>query len=365
MLSTYLQSTRNKIILGCLGFVVLILSGLACGWGVSAFFLGPVAAAPPLVTVPPDASATPTPFGPVQPTSTPLPAPTATPTSPPTPTSIYVWGYFEGPTEPSAIDIPPPMPKIEFPEGVLNVVLLGSDQRPTGGGHRTDVIMVVSLNPEDGTVTLISIPRDLYVYIPGWRVNRINTADARGGPDGVKQTILYNLGIEIDHWVRINFSGFTSTVDLLGGINVEVGKYVTDRCGPRNYTYSPGVYHMDGYTALCYVRMRKYTSDFDRLRRQQEVVTALFNRVLSMDGLTRVPELYGTFSSFVQTDMTLEDVLPLVPLAGRIAAEPGGIHRYTLDPNLAQGWRVPYSGASVLLPQREGILAMLQEAFGE
>jgi hypothetical protein len=63
--------------------------------------------------------------------------------------------------------------------------------------------------------------------------------------------------------------------------------------------------------------------------------------------------------------MTLEDVLPLVPLAGRLAAEPSGIHRYSLGPNLAQMWRVPYSGASVLLPQREGILAMLQEAFGE
>lgn len=354
-----------KIVFGCLGLIVLILGGLACGWGVSALLLGPVAYDPPLVTAPPDASATPTPFGPLRPTSTPTPGPKASSIPPPTPTSNYVWGYFDAPSEPSAIDIPPPMPQIDFPESVVNVVLLGSDQRPTGGGHRTDVIMIASLNPQDGTATLISIPRDLYVYIPGFRVDRINTADARGGPEWVKQTILYNLGIEIDHWVRVNFSGFVSTIDLLGGINVQVGEYVSDRCGDKTLTFSPGVHHMDGYTALCYVRMRKFTSDFDRLRRQQEVVTAVFNRFLSLDGLSRVPELYSTVSSYVQTDVVLEDVLLLVPLAGKLAADTNRIDRYTLGPNLAQGWRVPYSGASVLLPQRDAILAMLEEAFGD
>jgi LCP family protein required for cell wall assembly len=361
---SFLESSRNKIIFGCLGLILLVLSGLACGWSVSALLLSPVAYDPPLVTAPPNASATPTPFEPLQPTGTPTPGPLATLTPSPTPTSIYVWGYFEEPSEPSAIDIPPPMPKVDFPESVVNVVLLGSDQRPTGGGHRTDVIMIASLNPEEGTATLISIPRDLYVYIPGFRVDRINTADARGGPEWVKQTILYNLGIEIDHWVRVNFSGFVSAVDLLGGVNVQVGEYVSDRCGDRDYTFSPGVHHMDGYTALCYVRMRKYTSDFDRLRRQQEVVAAVFERFLSLDGLTRVPELYNTFNSLVQTDVALDDVLPLVPLAGKLASDTSRIERYTLGPNLAQGWRVPYSGASVLLPQRDAILAMLDEAFG-
>jgi LCP family protein required for cell wall assembly len=195
-------------------------------------------------------------------------------------------------------------------------------------------------------------------------VDRINVADAYGGPERVAQTILYNFGIEVDHTVTINFYGFTQVVDSLGGIDVKVEGYLQDECGHTNWTYSPGTtYHMDGFTALCYVRMRKTSGDFDRLRRQQETLLAIFNKMLTLEGLSRVPDLYALFRSYVETDITVEDALRLLPLATRLAAEPDRIHRYSIDPTMASQWRVPYSGAAVLLPDWDAIEPMLHEIF--
>lgn len=120
---------------------------------------------------------------------------------------------------------------------------------------------------------------------------------------------------------------------------------------------------MDGFTALCYVRMRKTTGDFDRLRRQQEAILAIFNKILTLEGLARVPDLYAQFRSYVETDITVEDTLRLLPLAMKLAAEPDRIHGYSIDPTMASQWRVPYSGASVLLPDWEAIEPMLLEIF--
>ena len=339
------------------------LVSLACSSALSGLIPGAAQAHGPLVTPDPFATATGTPFPPLPPTSTPLPTATATATPPATPTSANPWGYFAGPIEPSAIDIPREMPVIPFADDVVNFVLLGSDQRPFTGGHRTDTMMVVSVDPSAGTVTLLSIPRDLYVYIPGWRVDRINVADGRGGPDLVREVILYNLGIPIDFWVRMNFGGFSSLVDSLGGIDVSIGRHYVDECGGTWMTFRVGVRHMDGFTALCYSRMRKSSSDFDRLRRQQEVVLAIFNKAVSLDALERLPELYNQYVSLVDTDAGLDDLLPLVPLGVQVAGDSTRIRRFSVDTTMATGWRVPYSGASVQLPDREKILEMLAIAF--
>jgi LCP family protein required for cell wall assembly len=245
----------------------------------------------------------------------------------------------------------------------VNIAILGSDARPLTGGHRTDTIMVASLDPTRGTVTMLSFPRDLYVFIPGWRIDRINVADGRGGPDLVAQTILYNFGIPIDYWVRMEFGGFQSLINSLGGVDVEIGRYYADECGGGWMSFSPGVRHMNGFTALCYARMRKAASDYDRLRRQQELVLAIFEKGVSLDALARLPELYTQFISMVQTDAELSDLLPLVPLAAQVAADTAGIRRYAVDTTMATGWRVPSSGASVQLPNYDAIQTMLAEAF--
>ncbi len=316
-----------------------------------------------MATINPNATATPTPFGPIPPTITPPPPPTGTATPLATPTSVDPWGNFPAPVEPSALEIRRPFTPLEVSRETVNIIILGSDQRPYEYGHRTDTMMLLSLDPKAGTAKLLSFPRDLYVFIPGWRMDRINTADPNGGPERVAQTILYNFGLEVHHWVRVNFWGFTQAVDTLGGINVQVGAGLRDECGGIQWNYGQANYHMDGFTALCYVRMRHVTGDFDRMRRQQEVVLAIFNRVLSLDGISRAPELYTQFRRHVETDLEIDEILPLLPLAARLSTDPSQIARLEVGPSMGSLWRVPYSGASVILPDWDAIETMLHEQF--
>ena len=120
---------------------------------------------------------------------------------------------------------------------------------------------------------------------------------------------------------------------------------------------------MDGTVALCYVRQRQLTGDLDRMRRAQEVLRALFSRVVSLDGLSRVPELYGEFSSLVETDLTVGDLLPLIPLATAVSGDSAAIRQYSVDGDMVTLWRVPSSGASVLLPVQDSVRLLLQTAF--
>lgn len=362
-----MQTRTHSTLLGAFAAAAMLLIAAflfgACSSAAGAFLPGNPAVRGPMVTIPPDATATATPFLPIPATATPLPPPAATATPAASPTPVEPWGNFAAPSEPSAIDVPRPMDPIDVPPGTVNILLMGSDQRPNDYGHRTDTLMVLSLDPANGKARMLSIPRDLYVYIPGYRVNRINTADAIGGAERVAETILYNFGLNIHHWVRINFSGFTSAIDALGGIDVQVGGYLNDECGGRRWRYAPGTYHMDGFSALCYVRMRKTSSDYDRLRRQQEVLLAAFNRILSLDGLARFPDFYNQFQALVETDMQIGDLLPLIPLAAQLSTDTASIQRLAIDRSLGTPWRVPYSGASVILPDREAIESMLRTAF--
>jgi LCP family protein required for cell wall assembly len=310
---------------------------------------------------------TPTPFVPLSPTGTIFHNPEATnaplPTSTPTATPGNPWGDFAGPTRESAITIPPPVPEIDFPKKVVNIILLGSDEAPDRYGHRTDTMMILTLNPEAEKITLLSIPRDLFIYIPGLGVDRINVADTFGGIDMVYQTILYNFGIKIDYWVRANFNGFVASVNHLGGIDVQAAMYLYDECGGVYFQYYPGTYHMDGHTALCYVRMRKTTSDFDRIRRQQEVLDAIFRKVLSMDGLTKIPQLYGEFNEWVEGDIGLTDLVPLIPLASDLASGKATFEAYSINGTMVTNWTMPLTGAQVLLPDREKIQELLNRIY--
>ncbi len=102
--------------------------------------------------------------------------------------------------------VPPPAEPVVLPPGTINMALLGIDTRPKLGFANTDVIIIASVNPDVPAVTLLSIPRDTLVYIPGWRSHKVNTAFAHGGPDLFKQTIRYNFGINVDYYAMVNFS---------------------------------------------------------------------------------------------------------------------------------------------------------------
>lgn len=341
-----------------------LISGVL--WAACNLFV-PVGGLPPLlVTAPPDSTATPTPFLPLfgQPTPTLLlpvsPTPSVTaPPSPPTATPAP-WDGFPPPRGDTAF-IPTPLPPFPRPKGQVHIAILGSDQRPNDYGFRTDTLLIAILDPSRHQVRLLSIPRDLWVYIPGWYMNRINTAYPYGGFETLQLTLQYNLGLPVDHFVLINFQAFVALVDNLGGIDVQVERSLTDhRDGYGQYTVPAGWVHMDGATALWYVRARYTTSDFDRARRQQEVLLALADRLLSLNALSRVGELYSLYRNYVVTDLSLQDVNALATFADAIARR--NLQRYVIQPPYVSPWVVPTSGAEVLLPT-PGLLPFLQSAI--
>ncbi|GAB4536003.1 MAG: hypothetical protein Fur0018_26520 [Anaerolineales bacterium] len=324
-----------------------------------------IAAHGPLMTVPVDATPTATPFRPLALTATLLPTalPSPTPETPLISENRKVWGEYSGPIVWPSVEIPPPSGVLPHPEGQVNILILGSDQRPYEGGFRTDTIILLTVDPVQQTVHLTSFPRDLYVYIPGWTMQRINTALAWGGFDALAQTFEYNFGVRPDHYVRINLFAFQNVVDSLGGIDVYVAVPLSDhRDGHGTYSVPAGLVHMDGETALWYVRSRYTSSDFDRTRRQQEVLQAVFYRLLSLNGIQRAPELFALYQQNVFTDLSLADIQALLPTA-KAVGESGDIQSFYIGPQQVTPYTVPASGAQVLLPIREAVLDVMRQAL--
>ena len=215
---------------------------------------------------------------------------------------------------------------------------------------------------EERTVNMTTFPRDLYVYIPGYTVQRINTAFAFGDFDSLALTMEYNFGVHPDYYVLINFWSFVDIVDSLGGITVNVERTFTDhRDGYGDYTVPAGNIHMDGQTVLWYVRARYTTSDFDRGRRQQEVLEAIGNKLLSLNALTRAPDLYNIYRDNVTTNISLDTVVSLLPLATQLS-DTSRIHRYAIGPQQVYNW-TNLSGAMVLVPIREAVLEVMRQAL--
>lgn len=328
---------------------------------------------------PPKAEASPatqgTPFGP----SAPTPSPVRPPVVPPTP---EVWpspGAYGSPP-PLTTAVPTPVQPFLLPPGTQNVLLLGSDRR-TGAGFRTDTIILASLLPEVRGVSLLSIPRDLYVYLPGYTMQRINTAwlfgqtigYPGGGPQLLLDAIRYNLGLRVDHYALVDMTGFEKAVDALGGLDLRVACDYTDwRLKARDLppttvsswslsTVPAGIVHMDGYESLWYARSRQRSSDYDRSRRQHEVLRALYRRALTLDAFVRLPAYYGELRDFVISDVGLGEAGPLALAAVRV--DPARIHSRFIGRGEVRGWTVPGSGAQVLLPKPEAIRSLLEEAF--
>lgn len=298
------------------------------------------------------------PFLPVDPTPTPGGAifPTATPSSqnggqPGTESS----SGSQAPTSSGPVDL------INQPENQVNILLLGSDQRPYEGGFRTDVILLVTINTDLQTINLTSFPRDLYVTLPGFYNDRINAAQYRGGFTLMADTFQYNFGVRPDYYALVNFYGFQDLINTLGGIDVEVAQALTDhRDGYGDYTVLPGSVHMDGETALWYVRSRYSSSDFDRTRRQQEVLTAMMRKLVSLNAVTKFPELYNQFQGTVETNLPLAEVVPLLSLADDFLS--GSIGRYAVGPGQVSNWITP-GGSQVLIPNKPAIQAILRNAL--
>ena len=250
---------------------------------------------------------------------------------------------------------------IKIPDYYLNIVLLGSDKRPGSGAWRTDSMIIVSVDTVNNVVRLLSLPRDLWVYIPGYGNNRINTADLWGelarkgtGPEWVKQTIYHNLGIPIHYYVRVDFQGFMQIIDTIGGIDVDVD------CPLPDIDLAAGMHHMDGQQALRYARSRYSTNDFDRGRRQRKVLMALWDQALTLDIIPRLPELWWTMANSFQTDLSLDQVINLAYVGAQL--EPQRILSRAIGPGHVQSWTTP-QGAAVLLPRNQELRVMLESFY--
>ena len=252
--------------------------------------------------------------------------------------------------------------QIEQLPGITNILLLGTDQRPwqKGKKYRTDTIILATLNKEAGTLTLTSFPRDLFIDIPGRGQDRINTAYVYGGIDLVLQTFKQNFGIKPDHYVIINFFNFKQFVDGLGGLDVNVSQAVSDYRNGYWTTIPKGVVNMDADTVLWYVRSRKTTNDFARNKRQQEVLQAIMEEVLTLQNIARVPELYDAYKGMVTTDMGLGDILPILPMIPKIA-NPDNVNHLFIGPKQVSDWITP-AGAMVLLPDMAAIRKIIRKS---
>lgn len=348
-------------------FILLVLLLLLAGCASAALSAGqPVAMAQPpaavaeatptavMVFAPPDATVTPTPFQPLPPTEvfwpTATPLPTATP-PPPTPT---LQPFFPNPAAVTHRGL-------EEPEGQTTILLLGSDKRPWDTIFRTDTIILAVINPDAGTVNLVSFPRDLYVNIPGWGYQRINTAYQHGGFDLLAQTLESNFGVRPDHYVLINFSSFKRIIDSLGGLDVEVAESVSDYKDGYWTTVPAGTVHMDADLVLWYVRTRKTSNDFARSRRQQEVLNALLDKFLSMDAIKKAPEFYLIYKDTVSTDLGFPDLVRMLPAAAKVT-DRSHLRHYYIGPQQVYDWITP-DGGMVLMPQQEAIMEVLREAL--
>jgi LCP family protein required for cell wall assembly len=297
-----------------------------------------------------DASPTPTPFLPLEPTPTYFP--TALPTLTATPT----------PKVEDDINNIQPADELDIPDDQINILVLGSDQRINDGGYRTDAIILVSMNLDTKSVSMISFPRDLYLFTPGWTYERINTVMFHGGFDLISKTMQYNFGILPDYYVLVNFEAFQEIIDKLGGIEVEVASTFKDLYYDGNYKRIPaGTAHMNGATALWYARSRQTSNDFDRTRRQQEVLQAVAKRLISLDAIGNASALYDIYIANVTTNLTWTEITPLIPLAIHLT-DVSKVQRYAIGPGEVYDWITP-GGAMVLMPRQEKIIALLKEAL--
>ncbi|HEY7031153.1 MAG TPA: LCP family protein [Thermomicrobiales bacterium] len=258
-------------------------------------------------------------------TPTVVPTRTRTPTVTPTPGEIPKWDGT----------------------GRLTMLLLGVDRREQEPS-RSDTMILLNIDPVAKTATMIPIPRDLRVIIPGYGIHKVNAAYAFAEADGVKgggpalviQTIETNFGVHIDYFAEVDFAGFVKIVDTLGGVTLDVPYPIKDDAYPAdgdNYMrvyFSAGWQHMDGERALQYARTRHDDGDGMRSIRQEQVLMALRQQAVSFDLLSKAGELLGELGDAVRTDLSPTQALQL----GRLATEmsPDAVTSMSLDPAITE-----------------------------
>ena len=265
----------------------------------------------------------------------------------------------------------------------ITALILGIDERAQEEEEfwRTDTMILATLDPVTMRVGVLSIPRDLWVHIPGYTENRINTAhmlgDAYehpgGGPALAVETVEYNLGVEIDYYVRFNFLAFVELVDRIGGIDIVVPEDIDDPQYPDyKYGYDPlyieaGPHHFYGEEALKYARTRHSSGgDFDRARRQQQVITAIFDRVTTLNLLPQLalqaPDILSVLENSVKIDpkLQLDEVIALANLGTQV--DPEAMSFRVIDERCTL-FKITPDEMMILVPLRDKIREVRDEVF--
>ncbi|WEK54551.1 MAG: LCP family protein [Candidatus Cohnella colombiensis] len=251
----------------------------------------------------------------------------------------------------------------------INIVLFGADSRGLENTRlsRSDTMMIVSINPEDKSVRLFSILRDTYVKIANHGSNRLNAAIVFGGPRLAMSTISSFVDLPLHYYVYTDFEGFISLIDSIGGIDYEVDKkmvHIDNRDDPRyNIRLEPGLQHMDGVTALQYVRFRSDAlSDYSRSDRQRQFIGAIATELKKTTNLFKLPSLLNSIAPYIQTDIPPDELFDLARLALK------------LDMSTMSGVMLPQQGAftneiisdmDVIVPNIEKVQAYVKEQLGE
>ncbi len=242
-----------------------------------------------------------------------------------------------------------------------NLLVLGIDRVPEGTVlGRSDTMILVSVIPLRPDVTLLSIPRDLWVTIPGVGENRINTAhffaeanQAGSGPAAAVQTVETNFGVSVPYYVRLRFEAFLSIVDAMGGVTVNL---------PEDMAGLPaGEHHLDGPQALAFVRDRKGADDFYRMEHGQLMVRAMIIQMLKPATWPHLPAVFAAGLSSVDTNLPAW-LWPRLGLA-LLRASIGGFDSHTISRDMVTPFTTE-GGAAVLLPNWELIHPLVRELFG-
>lgn len=284
---------------------------------------------------------------------------------------------LSSPLEPAVGPTPPPWDG----SNRVSVLVMGLDYRDweTGEGPpRTDTMILFTIDPIHRTAGILSIPRDLWVNIPGFEYGRINTAYQLGeayqvpggGPALAAQTVEELLGVPVDYYAQIDFGAFVRFIDEIGGVKVEFTETIKlDPPGEGNTKrFKPGVYNLPGELALAYVRLRKTEGgDFDRAQRQQQVIMGIRKQILNHKLLptliSKAPVLYNELSSGVRTNLSLDQAIRLAWLASQIPEE--NIKRGSIDSQHVSFAKSPDGTQDVLKPITEKIRALRDEVFSE
>lgn len=252
----------------------------------------------------------------------------------------------------------------------VTVLLMGIDQRrglTAEKAYRTDSMMLLSIDPIGQTVSALSLPRDIWVTVPGFEdKQKLTNANflgdtyelPGGGPALLKQTIALNFGIPVDYYVRVNFTAFETLINEIGGISVTVPERIEDLKYPDEaYGFDPfvieaGEHLLDGRTALKYARTRAtYNGDFDRAKRQQQVLMAVRSKLLDLNMLplllAKSPVLYNTLVDSFDSDLTLEQMIALGRLGAAVPNE--NIHSAALDTSYVLAYHTTPDGQQVVI----------------